>query len=533
MLHGLLKKNALFMFSHDQLRLTCLLGAFLFGAFGVSSLFSLTILNASFAERAQFQAEALTRGRVWDMALTALDAHGHDAAELTQALRTALTDASNDALAQLAVIAADGRLVAHHERSLRDQPLSPQRIRQLLTAQTPQVFAERGVYHVVFPMRDQRGVALGLFDVGLSNRSERRRMTAFFAGQTLLFLGTASLAAFAVFRLSRRSVRAVHEMLRVSERVLTGDLTSDMPVLTGRGDIMRLAQRFYQVVTSLRGLTQQVRQATDKIAAVAEDLLRATDRLAAALEEQSSALTETSINMESVAQASQQISSNTDAVVQIAEKTRADAQKGTEIANDALRKMQDIQASNQTDTAHIQQLGQTSTEIFKIMDVIASIADQTKLIAFNALLEAADVGEKGRRFGVVAKEIRVLADHVIHSTNAIRKSVDDIQTAIKNLQQSSETSTENIRQGADCTIRTTNWLQEIVSGATQTTRIAQKIARSILKQQLASEEISSALKELVDNTGDFMDTSSQARDIAAQLNALTGELDALIGELKA
>ena len=361
---------------------------------------------------------------------------------------------------------------------------------------------------------------------------ERSSLLWLIFGQIAAFLALGCGISLALLRWTRRTFDVLRDMRRVSALLLTNDIRSDAMALPGNGEIAQFSQQFHTILAALRTLGTQIRDTEASIASATQELLRNSEQLIASIEEQSSAISETSMNMESVAQTSQQISKNTDIVVQIAEKTRIDAKKGMEIAEQALQKMHDIQDSNRMDTEYIQQLEQKSKEISKIMDTIVSIADQTKLIAFNASLEAAGAGAAGRRFNVVAKEIRALADNVLNSTDTIRKTISAIQAAIKNLVVSSEASTHNITQGAEYTIHTTEWLQEILSGTTQTTRIAQRISRSLLKQQLASEEISAALKELVSNTEGFISASVKTNHVLIRLETFTKELDALLSGFK-
>ena len=361
---------------------------------------------------------------------------------------------------------------------------------------------------------------------------ERAALFWLIFGQIAAFLALGCGISVAILRWTRRTFDVLRDMRRVSALLLANDLRSDVMALPGNGDIAQCSQQFHAMIAAMRTLGMQIRDTEAMIAAATQELLRNSEQLIASIEEQSASISETSMNMESVAQTSQQISKNTDIVVQIAEKTRADAKKGMEIAEQALQKMHDIQDSNRMDTEYIQQLEQKSKEISKIMNTIVSIADQTKLIAFNASLEASGAGAAGRRFNVVAKEIRALADNVLNSTDTIRKTISDIQAAIKNLVISSEASTHNIAQGAEYTIHTTEWLQEILSGTTQTTRIAQRISRSLLKQQLASEEISAALKELVSNTEGFISASVKTSHVLNRLETFTKELNALLSGFK-
>ena len=70
----------------------------------------------------------------------------------------------------------------------------------------------------------------------------------------------------------------------------------------------------------------------------------------------------------------------------------------------------------------IKMLGEKIESIWDIVNIINGIADQTKIIAFNAELEASAAGEAGKNFQIVATEIRRLADSTVSSTNEINNN---------------------------------------------------------------------------------------------------------------
>jgi methyl-accepting chemotaxis protein len=427
-------------------------------------------------------------------------------------------------VAHIRIIDAAGVIVAHNDQAFWDQPVqSPQILQHLDTLHTVTIF-ENAIYHTLVPIIDQDQRHLGVIDVGFPRQAIAGKIQRLFQQVAIVFCLFGLIAVLFSWFLSRRITAPIQAVIKSAVSMSDGDLSHRIQV-QGRGEMRQLTQAFRDMADDLRNVVAHMRQASELIQDLTAELLAATDQLAASLEEQSASVMQTSVTMERVVAASQQISQNTQAVVQIAEKTRTDAQHGMNAADAMIEKMQTIQQSNRTDTANIHLLGEQSAEISKILELIASIADRTKLISFNASLEAAGAGSTGRRFGVVAEEIRHLADTVIGSTSAIRKTLLEMQQAIQKLIASSEVSTKSIQEGVEHTVNTANWLKEIVNGAGETTHAAQDISQSTHGQQLASEEISAALKELSLNTTQFAQASALNRDIAGKLNALVDELE--------
>ena len=159
--------------------------------------------------------------------------------------------------------------------------------------------------------------------------------------------------------------------------------------------------------------------------------------------------------------------------------------------------MQDIRNDNQASLQEIIELGNKSKQISKIMVLINSVADQTKLSAFNAALEASSAGEAGKRFSVVASEIRRLADSVTNSTNEIETKISEIQDAINRLVITSEKGANGILAGTVASNTTAERFNDIVTAVNQTSTAAQQISLSTQQQKTASSQVVIALREIV------------------------------------
>ncbi|MBN1209037.1 MAG: ABC transporter substrate-binding protein [Myxococcaceae bacterium] len=106
------------------------------------------------------------------------------------------------------------------------------------------------------------------------------------------------------------------------------------------------------------------------------------------------------------------------------------AERGEELVNDSVKGMYRVEETVRNAAELVDSLGVRSMAIGRIVDVIQDIADQTNLLALNASIIAAQAGEHGRPFGVVANEIRGLAERTARSTREIASMVTSVREAV-------------------------------------------------------------------------------------------------------
>jgi methyl-accepting chemotaxis protein len=184
------------------------------------------------------------------------------------------------------------------------------------------------------------------------------------------------------------------------------------------------------------------------------------------------------------------------------------------------------------DTIRItEQLGKEANEIGKITDTIKTITDQTNLLALNAAIEAARAGEHGRGFGVVAEEIRQLAENNNQSAKMIELLIQRIHSMIMQTIEATTGVGSYIKEGRKIVENVHMELQNITTGITHINDKIQNIAASTEEQSTVTEELSATMETI---NGSNMEIATAVVDVASSISGQTdtiSQLSAIASEL--
>ncbi len=400
---------------------------------------------------------------------------------------------------------------------------------------TPQLqyLTIHGISHAVRAelVKDYSGKAIGVIEVAMDRSRYQTaiaesRTTSIIISVLALILG-AILSFFSAQSIARRIKKVMVSVNYIAD----GDLTEKIEN-TSTDEIGRLAQAAQQMQQQLSQIVYQVQQHAASVHVAAQQINSEVGGQAATSSELSASVTEITSTMEELSASSSQISEYAHSVVDIADHTLKSSQKGSDAVEEIRQRMVGIQAENELSLHEIMELGSKSKEISKIMDIINTVADQTKLIAFNAALEASSAGEAGKRFGVVAAEIRRLADNVTESTSEIENKVNEIQEAISRLVMTSEKGAVAIDQGLQNSEQTATHLAELVTSASETSSSAQQIFLSTQQQKTASDQVVVALREIVTASTHTKEALSQVSDVSLHMTELSAKLKDVVGRFK-
>jgi methyl-accepting chemotaxis protein len=271
-------------------------------------------------------------------------------------------------------------------------------------------------------------------------------------------------------------------------------------------------------------LSSQVGTAVRHIQSSSTELQAAANQQATGAREQSTAMTEIATTISELLATSRQIAESAKRVSQIAGQTATAARsgevtvvKGNE-ASSAVRRQVDVIVG------HMLELGKKSQQVGTVLDIVAELAEQTNILAINATIEAAGAGDAGRRFGVVADEIRKLADRVAASTKEIRGMVEDVRSAVNTTVMATEQGSKAVDSGATQVLEMASAFRQISSLVGTTTDAAREIELSTKQQATAVEQVNLAITSAAGATRETEASAKQTLETASQLSDLSSSL---------
>jgi len=277
-----------------------------------------------------------------------------------------------------------------------------------------------------------------------------------------------------------------------------------------------------------RSLATQLGAAVGHVQSSSAELQAAATQQAASAKEQAGAMNEISTTISELGVSSRQIAESAQRVAQIAEQTAAAARTGENTVDKGQDAISAIRRQIDQVVSHMLDLGRKSQEIGAVLDIVSELAEQTNILAINATIEAAGAGETGKRFAVVAEEIRKLADRVSNSTKGIRNQVDDVRGAVNTSVMATESGAKAVDAGARQFTEVALAFKQIAALVGTTTEAAREIELSTKQQATAAEQVRIAVKEVAQATQETETSSAQIQMTASQLAHLSLDLQRLI-----
>jgi methyl-accepting chemotaxis protein len=211
-------------------------------------------------------------------------------------------------------------------------------------------------------------------------------------------------------------------------------------------------------------------------------LISSIKKIAESLETLNQVAEETASSLHELNASVQQVEQHAQKSHTLSEKTSQEAEKGMESVSETMSGMKEIQSS----FIHLQQivsrLSDKSESIGQIIKVINEVAGQTNLLSLNAAIIAAQAGDYGKGFSVVAEEIKSLADQTASSTREIATLIKAVQDETANAVTATAHGSESVQKGVALSQQAGDLLKVIIESSHSSTLMVSQIVRATQEQ---------------------------------------------------
>ena len=348
----------------------------------------------------------------------------------------------------------------------------------------------------------------------------------------VVLLGVLVLVAVAIARLMARALIEPLQEVAAEAKLLSEGTMRSPRLIAAEDEGWTVTATFVRTQLQLHEVVTRYSQAAGKLA-LAKGAVSSAARL---LEEtstgQAASLNETSATTEELAQSAKQISHNAESVADIAESTSLKAREGQEIAEAFAGAVERMKADNRTIADAVDRLQKRVQQIGKIVEFINTIAGRADLLALSAELEGTKAGDVGRGFGLVAAEMRRLAENVMESTSEIVELITEIRDATRVTVEVTEQGLRQTESGTSLAANVVASLARVVDLAERTAESVKAISLATQQQQSGTDQLAEAMADILGNTQSGLTATKQLVSANDELGELTDRALALVGRFK-
>jgi methyl-accepting chemotaxis protein len=482
---------------------------------------SIVIVYDNFAYQTQKTGESAVQAKILAASVTAALEFKDPAAaqEYLNALQ------ANSEIVAAGVYAADGSLFANYARP---GGLS----RPLPDRAGPPAQGFEGKELVGFWPVSQGPRQVGTVYLRVSTESLATRLGRYGAILFLVMVGALLITLPISMRLHATIANPIRRIAEATSRIAAGDLTVSVESVPGKGELGLLSTKITEMIENLRAVTRQIGESADLLLASGSDILATTTQMVSTTAETATTVAETTTTVEEVKHTAGLASQKAKYVSESAQKSVEVSQAGKKSVEETIHGMNRIREQMDSIAETIVKLSEQGQAIGEITSTVNDLADQATLLAVNASIEAAKAGEHGLGFGVVAQEIRNMAEQSKQATAQVRAILGEIQKATGAAVMATEQGSRAVEAGVKQSNEAGESIRSLAENISESAQAATQIAASSQQQLVGMDQIAIAMENIKQASTHNVAGTKQAENAARKLHELGQKLKQLVEQYK-
>lgn len=289
-----------------------------------------------------------------------------------------------------------------------------------------------------------------------------------------------------------------------------------------------LGQAFAAMISNLRGIVSEITEGINVLSTSSNEMSAATGQLSSSAAETAAAINETTTTVGEVRETAKTSHQKAKAVAADSEEASQVAEEGSRVTEQLGEGIGLIKDQMSSIAQRMVALSERSQTIGKIVNSVEEIAIQSNLLAVNAAIEATRAGEHGKGFGVVADEVRNLAEQSRDATRRIHDILTDVQQAISSAVVATEQGTKAVDAGVGQSREAQRAIRELAGKVEEAAEAASHIAASNHQQLVGVDQVADAMSNIQQASGQNVASAKQLESASHTLTELGQRLKSTI-----
>ncbi|CAM2775166.1 TPA: methyl-accepting chemotaxis protein [Legionella pneumophila] len=316
--------------------------------------------------------------------------------------------------------------------------------------------------------------------------------------------------------LFEKLVNASKKFREYSSKVAAGDLRERLEV-DKEGILHELGNDLNSMTNGLASITQKITKVSNNIVTMVGTVITSANQQAESITSQATAINEISASLEEIDKSSKETMTKAQALKEVAKNTYEQGKRGRESVQKSIQGFKDSEEKMKLIAQTILDLSNHTQQIGDITSVVNTLAQQSKMLALNASIEASKAGEAGKGFAAVANEVRHLAEQSEQSTVQVQKILEDIRRTTEKAVTVTEEGTKTLDSGTQLIEKAGQVIQALSQMIHEASISSQHIEVAIRQEAVGIEQIVESMNEINRTTSTF---SSGIKEMMAFIHNL-------------